>query len=168
MVGKGALIGFTVLVFLAGTARAGDIPLLPRETLHLDHAPCLISVTSPTLNQQCYVKQTCPIAWDPSGIQNYATVFLHVIQIDAQHPQGWEGGGYPVANTGNYPWVIPENIGPLTGTSYRIRVVTPDRKCSGRSAAFTINAIPPILRIPAPIQQRIGPDSPLSGDGSRP
>jgi hypothetical protein len=104
----------------------------------LGGAGCSVNVTGPAANQTCYVKGTCPVTWDTSKIKNYGSVFLHVVQIDAQHPQGWEGGGFPVPNNGSYQWVVPENVGPLTGATYQIKVVTPDQKCSGKSKPFNI------------------------------
>ena len=100
---------------------------------------CHINVTNPTLNTTCYINQPCPVTWDTSNIKNYGTVFLSVIQWDIEHLGGdFEGGGYPVSNTGNYQWTVPENVGPLNNTAYIVKIVTPDHKCEGQSPAFGI------------------------------
>jgi hypothetical protein len=111
--------------------------------------PCPeVHFTSPVYNQTCYVNETCMISWDTSSLTGYASVFLHVNQVDVQHPAGWEGGGYPVANTGNYSWKVPENVGPLENTGYFIRIKTPDGRCQGITPLFAIKKRAPIHNIP--------------------
>jgi len=104
--------------------------------------PCPpISVSSPVAGKTYFVNQPCAVTWDTSNINNYGTVFLSVVQYDVGHLEGWEGGGFPVSNTGNYQWVIPANVGP-TGlndwTVYGIKIVTPDHRCAGQSGHFDI------------------------------
>ena len=101
--------------------------------------PCPpINVSSPVVNKIYYINEPCPVTWDTSNIKNYGTVFLHVIQYEIQDLDGWEGGGFPVSNTGNYQWTIPANIGPLENTMYAIKVVTQDKRCVGTSGKFTV------------------------------
>jgi hypothetical protein len=101
--------------------------------------PCPpINVSSPVVNNVYYINEPCPIRWDTSNIKNYGTVFLYVVQYDLQHLDGWEGGGFPVSNTGNYQWTIPANIGPLEYTMYAVKVVTQDKRCVGMSGKFTV------------------------------
>jgi hypothetical protein len=118
--------------------------------------PCpKINVTSPTLMGLYSVNQACPIQWDTTHIKNYGQVFLFVVQYDPEHRQGWEGGGFPVSNTGKYEWIIPANVGPTSWQNdevlYAIKVATPDRRCIGYSKYFdivpkTINQIPQEIR----------------------
>jgi hypothetical protein len=120
----------------------------------IEKKTCDIRVTSPVYNQYCHINQACPIAWDTSNIKNQGSVFLIVVQIDAQHIGGVEGGGYPVSNTGNYQWIVPENVGPLTDitspttTIYQIKVITPDHECSGKSSVFNITKRTVLPKIP--------------------
>jgi len=101
--------------------------------------PCPpITVSNPVGNNVYYINEACPIRWDTSKIKNYGTVFLYVIQYDMQHLDGWEGGGFPVSNTGNYQWIIPANIGPIEYTMYAIKVVTQDKRCVGMCGKFTV------------------------------
>jgi hypothetical protein len=110
--------------------------------------PCPpINITSPpsTPNQTYFINQTLPIAWNTSNIKNYGTVFLSVVQYDIEHMDGSEGGGFPVANTGSYQWMIPANVGPTSlcdegfcGVGYAVKVVTPDGRCVGQSVKFSI------------------------------
>lgn len=110
--------------------------------------PCPeVPVSKPSYNQRCRVGAPCAIAWDTASLAGYATVFLHIQQIDVQHPNGVEGGGFPVANNGSYDWVVPENFSPVENSGYRIHLVTPDHACSGVSALFTVSGK---RRIPLP------------------
>jgi hypothetical protein len=131
---------FFVLYFLfTGILCAGEIKPQLNMKYKVEQKPCYINVTSPTLKTICYINQPCSIIWDKSNIQNYGSVFLSVIQWDVEHFQGdFEGGGFPVSNTGSYQWVVPANVGPLKDTAYIIKIVTPDHKCVGQSPAFGI------------------------------
>lgn len=107
--------------------------------------PCPpINVSSPVGNQTYYVNKPCTIKWNTSNIKNHGTVFLYVVQYDAQHrDSGWEGGGFPVSNTGSYQWVIPANVGPMSVAGfdmvvYAVKIVTPDKRCVGQSGQFLI------------------------------
>jgi hypothetical protein len=107
-----------------------------------------VPVTSPVYNQTCHINEVCTISWNKSTLTGYGSVFLHVVQVDLQHPTGLEGGGYPVANTGSYQWIIPENVGPLESTAYCIRIKTSDGKYKGQSPIFVIKKKPIMQHIP--------------------
>jgi hypothetical protein len=132
---------FFILYFLfSGLLYAGEIkPQINMEYKMKQQNPCYIKVTSPDIKTWCYINQQCSIIWDTSNINNWPTVFISVIQWDKEHPNAdYEGGGYPVSNTGNYQWTVPANVGPLVNTAYIIKIITPDHKCTGQSAAFGI------------------------------
>jgi len=136
------ILFIAIFLLIPGTLFA-EITIKPSPEMlkKIEKKPCDIKVTSPAYNQYCYINHACPIAWDTTNIKNWNSVFLIVIQIDSAHIEGVEGGGYPVPNTGNYQWIVPENVGPLTDTTntiYQIKVITPDHECSGKSSVFNI------------------------------
>jgi hypothetical protein len=142
------------LVLLGLLCAEGIQRTYPGGIEKLKKIPCEINVTSPAYNQWCYTNNACPIVWDTSNIPSGGTVYLHVIQVDAEHIEGWEGPGYPVQNTGSYQWIVPENVGPLDATCYQIKVITPDQKCSGKSRVFGIKkGMHPIPKMPVPLQR---------------
>ena len=103
-----------------------------------------IRVNSPTSGQTCYINSQCTINWDASTISNYGTVFVSLVQYDIEHINGWEGGGFPVRNTGSYEWVIPTNVGPtkLENTAgsvvYVVKITSGDGRCVGQGTQFHI------------------------------
>jgi hypothetical protein len=136
---KKTILLIALFLLLPGTLLADDIiKSLKDMRKEIQMKPCEINVTKPVYNQWCYINKSCPVEWDTSNIKNWGSVFLIVVQIDAAHIEGWEGGGYPVPNTGNYQWIVPANVGPLANTIYQIKVITPDHKCSGKSRVFGI------------------------------
>lgn len=139
---------------LSGVSSALDFQM-PRDLkAKFIKTSCQINVTNPTIQTWCYINQVCPVIWDTSNMPSGGSVFLHVIQVDAEHPSGWEGGGYPVPNTGNYQWIVPENVGPLDGSAfYVIKVITPDQKCSGLSEGFGIKRKLEFPKIPTPLKK---------------
>jgi hypothetical protein len=114
---------------------------------------CTVVVTSPVHNQWCYVDRVCTISWVTSNLTGYGSVFIGVVQFDAQHLAGWGGASYPVANTGSYSWVVPENVGPLEAAAYKIEIKTADGKCEGMSGLFGIKKRLPVHVAPKGIMK---------------
>jgi hypothetical protein len=122
----------------------------------IEKKACVINVSSPVHNQWCYINDVCPVVWDTSNIPAGGTVYLHLIQIESIYTEQ-EGSGYPVQNTGNYQWIVSENVGPLTeptGVVYRIKVITPDKKCSGKSGIFGLKRKLLFPETPIPLQKK--------------
>jgi hypothetical protein len=95
-----------------------------------------IPVQSPAAGSEQEAGQPLPIRWNKDPISAYPTVDL--LLVDAQDGQVRETIKSGAANNGAYDaWSAPQSYA-WPGTSYRIKVATPDGKRSGQSGAFTI------------------------------
>jgi hypothetical protein len=154
---KKTILFIALFLLLPGTLCADGIIKPSGDFLKkIEKRACEITVTSPAYTQWCYINDVCPVVWDTSNIPGGGTVYLHVIQIESIY-NVQEGGGYPVQNTGNYQWIVPENVGPLTdltGIAYQIKVITPDQKCSGKSGLFGIKRKLLFPETPIPLQKK--------------
>jgi hypothetical protein len=139
MISNKMSILFMLYFLLPGLLFAGEIKPPMTMKYKVKQKTCSITVTDPRVSSTCYINQSCLIKWDTSNIKNYGSVFLSVIQLDIEHINAdFEGGGFPVSNTGSYQWTVPANVGPLKDTAYIIKIVTPDHICVGQSPAFNI------------------------------
>ncbi len=86
---------------------AGSVPFTIRKLMVAGpQAPYLlgIKITSPEAGKTYHIGDTVLIQWEKTIIQDNATVWIQVCWPD----HATCGGGFPVANSGSYPWTINE------------------------------------------------------------
>jgi len=97
-----------------------------------------IPVTSPTAGSAHETGQPLSIKWSKGLVSTYPTV--NILLVDAQDGQVRETIKSGAANSGAYlTWTAPQTYA-WPGTSYRIKIATPDNKVHGQSGVFTIVA----------------------------
>jgi|GEM_PF-3145978 len=97
-----------------------------------------IPVASPAEGSEHEAGHPLPIKWTKSSINAYPNV--NILLVDAQGGQVRETIQSGAANNGAHLTWQPPQMYSWPGTSYRIRIATPDNKISGQSGVFTIVA----------------------------
>ena len=94
-----------------------------------------------------------PIRWNKAPVSAYPTV--DILLVDAQNGQVRETIKSGAGNTGAYlVWSAPQTYA-WPGTSYMIKIVTPDNKLSGQSGVFTIVALKEKKKVPFILDAKI-------------
>jgi hypothetical protein len=97
-----------------------------------------IPVTSPAAGSAHETGQPLSIKWNKGLVSTYPTV--NILLVDAQDGQVRETIKSGAANSGAYlTWTAPQMYA-WPGTSYKIKIATPDNKVHGQSGVFTIVA----------------------------
>jgi len=95
-----------------------------------------LPVQSPAAGSEHDAGQPLTIKWSKSLISAYPTV--DILLVDAQDGQVRETIKSGAANSGTYNAWLPPQTYAWPGTSYRIKITTPDNKVSGQSGVFAI------------------------------
>lgn len=98
----------------------------------------VIPVASPAEGSAHEADHPLPIEWNKSPISAYPTV--NILLVGGQDGQVRETIKSDAANSGAHLTWQPPQMYAWPGTSYRIRIVTPDNKINGQSGVFTIAA----------------------------
>jgi CARDB protein/Ser-Thr-rich glycosyl-phosphatidyl-inositol-anchored membrane family protein len=111
--------------------------------MSISQAPALavslaIPVQSPPSGSEHEAGQPLPIRWNKAPASTYPTV--NILLVKAQDGQVMETIKSGAANSGAYLTWPASQIYSWPGTSYRIKIITPDNKVHGQSGVFTIVA----------------------------
>lgn len=129
-----------------------------KDMAPVSQAPALavslaIPVTSPTAGSEHDAGQPLPIKWNKGPVGTYPTV--NILLVDAQDGQVREIIKSGAVNSGAYlTWTAPQMYA-WPGTSYKIKIATPDNKFTGQSGVFTIVAPKAKKKVPFILDAKI-------------
>ena len=131
--------------------KAKDLTLKP--TTPALAVSLVIPVQSPVEGSEHEAGQPLPIKWNKGLVSTYPTV--NILLVNAQDGQVREAIKSGAANSGAYlAWPAPQTYA-WPGTSYRVKIATPDNKISGQSGVFTIVAAKAKKKVPFILDAKI-------------
>ena len=129
-----------------------------KDMVPISQAPALavslvLPIQSPTGGSEHEAGQPLPIKWNKAPASAYPTV--NILLVNAQDGQVMETIKSGAANSGAYlTWPAPQMYA-WPGTSYRIKIATPDNKVHGQSGVFTIVAPKAKKKVPFTLDAQI-------------
>ena len=129
-----------------------------KDVAPISQAPVLavslvLPVQSPIEGSEHEVGQPLPIKWNKGPVSTYPTV--NILLVDAPDGQVRETIKSGATNSGVYlTWPAPQMYA-WPGTSYMIKITTPDNKVHGQSGVFTIVAPKEKKKVPFILDAKI-------------